>query len=56
MLLLACSGKLDQVKKLSWSPQTVLTVVMAANGYPGSYKKGTVIRNLDKVTTAKVCL
>ena len=31
-----------------------MTVVMAANGYPGSYEKGTVISNLDSVTTAKV--
>lgn len=28
-------------------------VVLAARGYPGSYTKGTAIRNLDAVTTAK---
>jgi hypothetical protein len=27
---------------------------MAAKGYPGSYQKGTVIRGLDQVKTAKV--
>jgi len=53
VLIAACSGRLSEIKNLSWSEQTVLTVVMAANGYPGSYEKGTVIRNLDKVTTAK---
>jgi phosphoribosylamine--glycine ligase len=25
-----------------------MVVVMASQGYPGSYKKGTVIKNLDK--------
>lgn len=28
-------------------------VVMAARGYPGSYTKGSAIRNLEAVTTAK---
>lgn len=54
VLIAACSGKLDTVKDLQWSEQTVLTVVMAANGYPGSYSKGTVIRDLDKAASAKV--
>lgn len=27
---------------------------MAAKGYPGSYKKGSLIRGLDDVTDAKV--
>lgn len=54
VLMAACSGKLNSVKDLKWSEQSVLTVVMAANGYPGSYTKGTVIRDLDKATTAKV--
>lgn len=31
-----------------------LTVVLAANGYPGSYAKGSPIENLEAVTTAKV--
>jgi phosphoribosylamine--glycine ligase len=32
---------------LRWHADAALTVVMAANGYPGSYKKGTVIKGLD---------
>jgi phosphoribosylamine--glycine ligase len=31
---------------LRWYPETALTVVMAANGYPGSYERGTVIDGL----------
>jgi len=37
--------------ELTWRPQTALTVVMAASGYPGSYVKGTEIRNLDTAGT-----
>jgi phosphoribosylamine--glycine ligase len=32
---------------LRWSDDAALTVVMAANGYPGDYVKGSEIRNLD---------
>lgn len=39
---------------LEWDPNPSLTVVVAANGYPGSYKKGTLIKGLDRVTGAKV--
>ena len=45
--LLACAnGTLDQVS-LDWHDDVAMTVVMAAQGYPGSYEKGTEIRNLD---------
>lgn len=53
VLVAACDGRLDQVS-LRWRPEASLTVVMAAKGYPGAYKKGTVIRGLEKVKTAKV--
>ena len=32
---------------LRWYPQPALTVVMAANGYPGSYTRGSAIEGLD---------
>jgi phosphoribosylamine--glycine ligase len=32
---------------LRWHPKAALTVVMAANGYPGNYAKGSVIDGLD---------
>jgi phosphoribosylamine--glycine ligase len=53
LLLQACDGQLSQVK-LSWKPQAALTVVMAAKGYPGTYKKGTPINSIGAATTAKV--
>ena len=34
---------------LDWHDDAAMTVVMAANGYPGAYDKGTVIKGLDKV-------
>ncbi|WP_435169674.1 phosphoribosylamine--glycine ligase [Falsirhodobacter sp. 1013] len=46
-LLMACAeGKLDQAQ-VNWADDHALTVVMAANGYPGPYDKGSVIGGLD---------
>jgi phosphoribosylamine---glycine ligase len=45
--LLACAdGGLNHLD-LRWSDETALTVVMAANGYPDAYKKGSEIRGLE---------
>ncbi|MDR3425499.1 MAG: phosphoribosylamine--glycine ligase [Alphaproteobacteria bacterium] len=47
-LLFACSkGMLDGVD-LEWHDTAAVGVIMAAQGYPGKYEKGTVIRNLDR--------
>jgi phosphoribosylamine---glycine ligase len=47
-LLLACTdGQLDKVS-VRFRPEPALTVVMAAQGYPGEPLKGTEIRGLDK--------
>ncbi|RLN00053.1 hypothetical protein C2845_PM06G12670 [Panicum miliaceum] len=47
VLLAACQGELDKVS-LTWSPELATVVVMASEGYPGVYKEGTVIKNLDE--------
>lgn len=47
VLLAACRGELTDVS-LDWSPGSAMVVVMASEGYPGSYKKGTIIRNVEK--------
>ena len=47
VLLAGAEGRLDQVS-LEWRDQCALVVVMAAEGYPGSYKKNTVIGGLDQ--------
>ncbi|MEW6330584.1 MAG: phosphoribosylamine--glycine ligase [Pseudomonadota bacterium] len=41
----AIDGKLDAVQA-QWDPRAALGVVMAAGGYPGSYRKGDVIHGL----------
>jgi phosphoribosylamine--glycine ligase len=46
-LIAARDGQLDKFQ-LRWLPQASLTVVMAAEGYPGSYRKGTEIRGVDR--------
>jgi phosphoribosylamine--glycine ligase len=45
-LLASCDGQLKNFD-LRWFPEAALTVVMAANGYPGDYAKGTRIEGLD---------
>ena len=46
LLLAACDGKLAGYQ-LAWKPDPAMVVVMAAAGYPGSYKKGGVIGGFD---------
>ncbi len=45
-LLAARDGVLDAID-LRWRDEAALTVVMAAQGYPGEYEKGSEIRGLD---------
>jgi phosphoribosylamine--glycine ligase len=46
-LLASCDGQLKNFN-LRWYDEPALTVVMAAKGYPGDYKKGTRIDGLDE--------
>lgn len=46
-LMLACAqGRLSEMQ-VNWAPDHALTIVMAAQGYPGAYEKGSVINGLD---------
>jgi len=45
LLIASADGTLDQVSA-EWRDEAALLVVMAANGYPGSYEKGSEIKNL----------
>jgi len=45
--LAAIDGQLKNFD-LRWFPDPALTVVMAAKGYPGDYRKGTRIDGLDE--------
>jgi phosphoribosylamine--glycine ligase len=48
-LVAACDGALDKFD-LRWSDDAALTVVMATEGYPGAYAKGSEIRGLSAVS------
>lgn len=45
-LVAACDGVLESFD-LRWSDDAAMTVVLAANGYPGGYEKGTEIKGLN---------
>jgi len=47
-LLAAAQGKLADLQGPDWDPRTCVGVVMASEGYPGSYRKGDVIEGLDQ--------
>ena len=48
-VMLACAqGRLDQTR-LNWADDHALSVVIAADGYPGPYNKGTEIKGLDGI-------
>lgn len=46
MLLASAQGNLDKLK-LKWDPRAAMTVVLAAEGYPGRYAKGTPINGVE---------
>ena len=47
LLEAAVDRRLDQLDPLQWDPRPAVCVVMASEGYPGSYPKGLPIRGLD---------
>ncbi|KAI3509304.1 hypothetical protein L1887_24482 [Cichorium endivia] len=51
VLLAACKGELNSVS-LNWADGSAMVVVMASNGYPGSYVKGSKIRNVEEAEVA----
>ncbi len=44
----AVDGRLADIGGLEWDPRPAVCVVMASEGYPGSYEKGKAIRGLDE--------
>ncbi|WP_377188803.1 phosphoribosylamine--glycine ligase [Ruegeria meonggei] len=48
LLHAAAEGRLDKAR-VNWADDHALTIVMAAEGYPGSYEKGSVIKGLDNL-------
>jgi phosphoribosylamine--glycine ligase len=52
MLLASAQGNLDKLK-LKWDPRAAMTVVLAAEGYPGRYAKGTPINGVEDADAIK---
>jgi len=48
LLEATADGRLEQFDALDWDPRPAVCVVMASEGYPGSYTKGHPIRGLDE--------
>ncbi len=48
LLMAGLDGRLHEMEA-RWDPRSALGVVMAAAGYPGTYRKGDVIEGLDAV-------
>ncbi len=46
LLQAAAEGRLESAQ-VNWADDHALTVVLAANGYPGDYDKGSVIKGLE---------
>ncbi len=47
IFLAAIEGTLDKITPPAWFDDPVVNVVMASKGYPGPYKKGTIIKGLE---------
>ena len=54
LMLATAKGELADAPAPRFSDQAALTVVMAANGYPGTPEKGGEIKGLERVHGAKV--
>jgi phosphoribosylamine--glycine ligase len=48
LMLATAEGRLDTAQ-VNWANDHALTVVMAAQGYPGTYAKGSQIRGLEEL-------
>lgn len=53
LMMQTCEGELDQTE-VQWLDAWSMTVVLASQGYPGSYQKGTVISGVEKIRDSKV--
>ena len=51
----AVENKLNKIK-IKWKKIKCMTIVLCSRGYPGDYKKGSVIKNLDKIKPGKLSI
>jgi phosphoribosylamine--glycine ligase len=48
IFLASLNGRLDEID-ISWSEEAAVCVVLASEGYPGTYPKGLPIEGLDQI-------
>jgi len=48
IFIAAEEGNLDKLPPPGWFNEPVVNVVLASKGYPGKYKKGSIIKGIDK--------
>ena len=54
--MLACAeGRLDEIR-INWADDHAITVVMAAEGYPGAYEKGSEIKGLEELPESSMTM
>ena len=51
-LLAACDGQLKNID-LRWYDDSAVCVVMATNGYPGAYEKGSIIKGISAADSSQ---
>ncbi len=51
VLKAAAEGRLDEFGPLEWDDRPAVCVVMASDGYPGSYETGRPIRGIDEANS-----
>ena len=54
LLMASATGSLSELPPVKWKDESVVTIVMAAEGYPESPVSGAVIHGLDDVVDATV--
>lgn len=53
VLKAAAEGRLDEFGPLEWDDRPAVCVVMASDGYPGSYETGRPIRGIDEANSVE---
>ena len=51
LLAMICDLKEGKLQRASLCEDAAVTVIMASNGYPGAYEKGSVIAGLDEAAS-----
>ena len=51
IMIAAADHDLDNLPAPKWSDDAIVNIVLATQGYPGSYEKGSVIQGIDKADT-----